>query len=257
MNMARREFFSKLITENSADQGRLFRATKKLLCETNELFSPDYHDRVALANDIGRFFVRKFERIRCDIEALPDDLMLVNSTQLFSDFQPLKKEDVQADSFRNQTRSLARLTRCRHPLVVKCLDVLLPVITRIINLSLASGQFSDEWKEALVSPSLKSAGLSAEFCNLRPVSNIQFVSKLTERAVFDQTHKHTGKHMTKFGLYALLQSAYRQGFSTEAALQNDILRNMVKKHVTLLKILTERLSCFGMTSTVLSGSCPI
>ena len=195
MNMVRREFFSKLITENSADQGRLFRATKKLLCETNELFSPDYHDRVALANDIGRFFVRKFERIRCDIDALPDDLMLVNSTQLFSDFQ-----HVQADSFRNQTRSLARLTRCRHPLVVKCLDVLFPVITRIINLSLASGQFSDEWKEALVSPSLKSAGLSAEFRNLRPVSNIPFVSKLTERAVFDQTHKH----MTKFGLYVLL-----------------------------------------------------
>ena len=81
--------------------------------------------------------------------------MLVNSTQLFSDFQPLKEEDVHPDLFRNQTRSLARLTRCRHPLVVKCLDVLLPVITRIINLSLASGQFTDEWKEALVSPSLK------------------------------------------------------------------------------------------------------
>lgn len=165
------------------------------------LSSPGYHDRVALANNIGRVFVRKIERIRCDIDAvdvdhtardaLLDDLMLVNSTQLFSDFQPLKEEDVHPDSFRNQTRSLARFTRCRHPLLVKCLDVLLPVITRIINLSLASGQFSDEWKEALVSPSLKSAGLSAEFCNLRPVSNIQFVSKLTERAVFDQKHKHT------------------------------------------------------------------
>ena len=62
-----------------------------------------YHDRVALANDIGRFFVRKIERIRFDIDAvdvdhtardaLLDDLMLVNSTQLFSDFQPLKEED--------------------------------------------------------------------------------------------------------------------------------------------------------------------
>ena len=81
--------------------------------------------------------------------------------------------------------------------------MLLPVITRIINLSLASGQFSDEWKEALVNPSLKSTDLSAEFCNLHPVSNIQFESKLTERPVFDQTHKH----MTKFGLFALLQSA--------------------------------------------------
>lgn len=80
------------------------------------------------------------------------------------------------------------------------------VITSIINLSLASGQFSDEWKGALVNPLLKSAGLSAEFCNLRPVSNLQFVSKLTERAVFDQTHKH----MTKFGLNALLQSVLVQ-----------------------------------------------
>ena len=71
-------------------------------------------------------------------------------------------------------------------LVVKCLDVVLPVITRIINLSLASGQFSDEWKEALVNPLLKSVGFSAEFCNLRPVSNLQFVSKLTKWAVFDQ-----------------------------------------------------------------------
>jgi len=64
MNMTRREFFSKFITENSADQGQLFRAARKLLCKTNELSSPDYHDRVALANDIGRFFVRKLERIR-------------------------------------------------------------------------------------------------------------------------------------------------------------------------------------------------
>lgn len=60
------------------------RPNSKLLCKTNELSSPDYHDRVALANDIGRFFVRLF---RCDIDAfdvdhtsrdaLPDDLMLV------------------------------------------------------------------------------------------------------------------------------------------------------------------------------------
>ena len=44
---------------------------------------------MALANDIGRFFVRKIERIRCDIDAvdfdhtardaLPDDVMLDNS----------------------------------------------------------------------------------------------------------------------------------------------------------------------------------
>ena len=99
MNMARREFFSKLITENSADQGRLFRATKKLLCETNELFSPDYHDRVALANDIGRFFVRKFEMIRCDIDALPDDTRscLVTSSPLRKKMCKLTRSEIKQE----------------------------------------------------------------------------------------------------------------------------------------------------------------
>ena len=40
------------------------------------------------------------------------------------------------------------------PLVVKCLDVLLPVITKIVNLSLQSGHFPSAWKEALVLPIL-------------------------------------------------------------------------------------------------------
>ena len=73
-------------------------------------------------------------------------------------------------------------------LVVGCLDVLLSVITRIVNLSLSSGYFLAEWKEALVCPLLMKAGLYPVFKNLRPVSNLQFLSKLTERAVFDQIY---------------------------------------------------------------------
>ena len=150
-------------------------------------------------------------------------------------------------------------------LAFKCLDELLPIITRIIHLSLSSGKFSDEWKEALVSPLLKKIGLNSEFCNLLPISNLQFISKLTERAVFDQMYDH----MTRFGLYPVLQSAYRQGHSTETALlrlHNDILLKMDKQHVTLLmsldmsevldtvdhKILISRLkSSFGIRGKVL------
>ena len=73
-------------------------------------------------------------------------------------------------------------------LVVGCLHVLLPVITRIVNFSLSSGYFLVEWKEALVFPLLKKAGLYPAFKNLRPVSNLQFLSKLRERAVFDQMY---------------------------------------------------------------------
>ena len=76
----------------------------------------------------------------------------------------------------------------------------------------------------------------SEFINLRPVSNLQFVSKLTERAVFDQTHVY----LTSHGLYPPIQSAYRKCHSTETAflkVQNDILMDLDSQSVTLLVLL--------------------
>ena len=70
-------------------------------------------------------------------------------------------------------------------MVVDFSDELLPVITSIINSSLVSGHFPSKWKEALVDPHLKS-GKNIMFNNLRPVSNLFYISKLAEHAVFDQ-----------------------------------------------------------------------
>ena len=40
---------------------------------------------------------------------------------------------------------------------------------------------------------MRKAGIN-DFTNLRPVSNLQYVSKLVERAVFDQVHAHLSEH---------------------------------------------------------------
>ena len=75
-------------------------------------------------------------------------------------------------------------------LVIGGIDVLLPVITKIINLSLQTGEFAVQWKCALVFPLLKKLGLELLLKNYRPVRNLQYISKLTEKAVFQQTHSH-------------------------------------------------------------------
>ena len=67
-------------------------------------------------------------------------------------------------------------------IVFKLLDVLLPVITKLINLSFDTGQFAEAWKESLGLPSLKKPGLDFAFKNFRPVSNLSYISKLSERA---------------------------------------------------------------------------
>ena len=87
-----------------------------------------------------------------------------------------------------------------------------------------------------MTPILKNPSLTSEFSNFRPISNLQFISKLTERAVFDQLQTHMLDH----ALYPVLQSAYRKSHSTETALikvQNDILMKMDHQHVTLLVLL--------------------
>ena len=90
------------------------------------------------------------------------------------------------------------------PLLVKSIDVLLPIIiTKIINLSLQSGYFPPVWKEALVLPILKKANLDLVYKDYRPVSNLSFIPKVTERAVFLQVDNY----MKRNDLYPSLQSA--------------------------------------------------
>ena len=88
--------------------------------------------------------------------------------------------------------------------MIDCIDVLLPIITKMIDLSLESGLFADDWKCALVLPLLKKSGLDLLYKNYRPVSNLQYVSKLTERMVFEQIHTHMMTHL----LCPEFQSAY-------------------------------------------------
>ena len=71
-------------------------------------------------------------------------------------------------------------------LLNECVHVLLPPITKRINLSLDSGYFPRTWKCALVRPPLIKDGLPLVFKNFRPVSNLAFISKLVETVVAKQ-----------------------------------------------------------------------
>ena len=217
MNVARRTFYTDFITENSSDQGRFFRAAKKLLTKKEKPCFPDYHDKSVLANDIGQFFIRKVMVIRSDIDTIddpymhdlvPDDLEVGNGKSM-NVFRPLTESDVRKLIQKSARKSCA-LDPMPSTLVVSCLDELLPVITCMVNSSLTCGYFPDSWKKALVAPLLKKTGLVSEFTNLRPVTNLQFISKLTECAVFEQTHSHMIQqsqwHSTGSGWWRYLSS---------------------------------------------------
>ncbi len=167
---------------------------------------------------------------------LPDmPLVSLNSDQIFQEFSPMSDDETKRLITSSNKRSIL-LDPIPTKLVIECLDVLLPVITKMINLSLESGIFPCAWKEADVQPRLKKQALEVTFENLRPISNLPYVSKLIERTVCNQSHNHLSVHH----LHPGNQSAYREFHSAETALlrvKNDVLMNMNRQHVTLLVLL--------------------
>ncbi len=115
-------------------------------------------------------------------------------------------------------------------------DEILPLLTKIINLSLQLGDMPTSLKKAIIKPMLKKLGLELIIKNYRPVFNLAFHSKLIEREAAPQLVDH----LLNNGVMDKFQLAYRECHSTETALlrvQNDILMELDKGKVVMLVLL--------------------
>ena len=118
-------------------------------------------------------------------------------------------------------------------------ELLIPVWTHLVNMSLSQGTMV-QLKHADIIPILKAYGLDPELhSNFRPVSNLQFLGKLTERIVL----KRLNAHLSKNNLNVPNQYGYKSAHSTESILMkisNDILIASDRKTATVLLLLELR-----------------
>ena len=121
--------------------------------------------------------------------------------------------------------------------VKKYCRVLAPEITNIIELLFEEGIFPESHKHAVVRPWIKNPSLdSLDIRSFRPISNLSFISKLTERLVVNRFNELAGL----YHLLPVCQSAYREHHSTEPAItivQNDIVRAIDASEVSQLVLL--------------------
>ena len=164
---------------------------------TRPLFPP-HTDDFKLANEMGTFFVKKIRLRLGDENCSPPPSAPVSYApvalatgvgKVLNEFNQLSEISVRK-LILNSSKKCCILDPIPPKLLIDSLDVLLPVITKLVSFSLSTGHFPAKWKSAVVLPLLKKPGLDINIDNFRPVSNLQFISKLVERAVSSQLQSH-------------------------------------------------------------------
>ena len=155
-NKARNDYYINFITENSTDQRRLFRASKSLL-NLSKCSGFQYLPMIiSLLMILENFFAQKIADIRSDIRSvstkqicLPVNATSTVTVSCFSEFYLLSESEV-FDLITASPKKSCSIDLIPTKLLNECIDVLLPSITKIINLSLDSSYFPRTWKRALV-----------------------------------------------------------------------------------------------------------
>ena len=187
---------------------------------------------------MSEFFTQKIEKIRKELELFQNKNSKVYAEKESSVFQsvlhPATEEEVRKIIMSSSTTTCA-LDPIPTQLLKENLDILLPVITKIINRSLSESKVPDSFKLAIILPLLKKDSLDPDvFKHYRPISNLPFLSKVLERVVAVRLDSHS--HPNSEGK----QSAYKKHHSTETALlkiQNDILLKIDNQECVLLLLL--------------------
>ena len=241
------EFCSDLIKENKGNHKVLFSPIDRMLNLTPEKCYPSCESAKELCNNFADFFSSKIASIRSNLDslALPDTSFRFfrfdnPSIQCeFNQFKPTTAVEL-SKLITKIARESCSLDPIPSNLLKLCFSDLVPIITKIVNCSLESGEvpLPIAIKRAIYFFFLKNRLLTLHelYPSFRPVSNLMFVSKATEKAAATQLWEYFCSN----GLNEELQPAYKANHSCETALirvQDDVPKAIDSHRGVLLLLL--------------------
>ena len=239
-NEARKCYYCLQIEECGHDQKKIFSIANDLMNKKKDCSLPTSSDPKELSEQFAEFFTDKIEKIKQTF----DDTIVDNAPEgvppppILDMLSPTNADELRKIITSGNSKSCALDPLPTH-LLKSSINVLLPVLTKIVNCSLQSATVPQSLKAATVKPLLKKSTLSKEdLKNYRPVSNLPYLSKLIEKIVV----KRLNTHMSQHRLHEYFQSAYRLYHSTETALlrvHNDILQSLDDKKCVFLVLLDQ------------------
>ena len=240
---AKKEYISSQIEQSSNSQRSLFKCLDSLRNKGKKVILPDHDNPGDLCDEVVSFFANKVSKIRHLLENLrkneplqhrgPDD---ITAKDTLSNFPIVSESKVRKIIMSSASKS-CELDPIPTFLLKECIDVLSPIITNLINLSIKTSHVPSSFKIAAVSPLLKKKDADQNnLQNYRPVSNLPFISKILEKVILSLYTDHKSHN----NLTGEFQSAYRKHHSCETALlriKNDVLETLDKKNCCFLVLL--------------------
>ncbi len=145
---ARCDHYSQKVQSCGSDQKAMFRLIKELFHKFSETEYPPHESLVSLVEDFADYFIGKIECIRVKLDAIDCDLPVETPCDVsLSNFTLLSSDSVKKLIMKSPSKSCS-MDPIPTTLLKDCLDVLLPIITAIVNRSLSNGIFSDVYKLA-------------------------------------------------------------------------------------------------------------
>ena len=184
---AKSDYYSTIIAENKGNQKVLFKTINQLLQKKQDPCYPTSVSSIQLVNEFAAFFHDKISKMRCNLSTESESLINPVPDASCCQSELVNFSSVSINDIKKYLVSSGVKTCDLDPLpsilMRECMDLLLPVITRIVNLSLTTGNVPRHLKQAMVRPKLKNDSLDYEsFSHFRPISNLKLLSKVTERA---------------------------------------------------------------------------
>ena len=218
--------------ENSSRHQKTLFNTVKLLSgvEPIKKYPDGFANDNELANKFAEFFITKIEKIHKsfvnDTHSTPTLTPMHSCAVLDSsagskydnlvykyEFEPTTPEEIKAIVCENGVKC-SFPDPCPDFVLKNHLTIFIPLLSKLVNLSLKTGSMAG-LKHAFVSPLLKNINFDTnQFKNFRPVSNLQFLSKLIERVV----SKRLNMHFDNNDLSISQQYEYKKGHSCETLL---------------------------------------
>ena len=226
----KRQLITKQVMDSKGDNRKLYKLMAHLSGARTDNPLPPHNSNKSLANHFADYFITQIDKIRDNFSQASVFIPEATNIPTFQKFTPLTTEQVTNLIFSMQTKS-CELDPIPTHILKQVLPTLIHLIIHIVNASLTSACFCEEWKTSVVKPLLKKKGLDPQEKNYHPVSNLSFFSKLVEHATLMQFDKHCREHH----LLCDFQSAYRKGYTTKSSLMkmtNDIFWSMERKQVT-------------------------